>query len=200
MWTFQVVCTELTGRSDLSTASWRTLTCKSGTADCNPVSEKALQFLSRNRCQSHLCVIFYFFFYFLCESTSAWLLFITVLSSTSLVLSSLQSATNTQIKSLCGSMNPLREVDSKGVLKGAGRTHVGVSRPRFSEGGQGQGLFFVSHEYSLVAVRPRQPLIVRAQATCRQPAAHYRFFFFKPQGWGGGGGRGRGGGTHTDWL
>lgn len=63
MWTFQVVCTELTGRSDLSTASWRTLTCNSETADCNPVSEKALKFLSRNRCQSHLCVIFIIIFF-----------------------------------------------------------------------------------------------------------------------------------------
>lgn len=146
MWTFQVVCTELTGRSDLSTASWRTLTCNSETADCNPVSEKALKFLSRNQCQSHLC--YFYFFYFFCESTSAWLLFITILSSTSLVLSSLQSVANTQIKSLCGFMNPFREMDSEGVLKGAGRRH----RPHFSEGGQGQGLFFVSHEYSLVAV------------------------------------------------
>lgn len=144
-------------------------------------------------------MLFLLFIYF-CESTSAWLLFITILSSTSLVLSSLQSVANTQIKSLCGFMNPLREVDSEGVLKGAGRRHVEVSRPHFSEGGQ--GLFFVSHECSLVAVWPRQPLIVRARATSRGPAAHYRFFFFKPQGWvgGGGRGRGRGGGTHTDWL
>lgn len=109
----------------------------------DPSVWKSLKFLNRNRCQSHLCVLFLFFFCF-CERTSAEPLFITALFSTSLVLSSLQSAANTQIKSLSGFMNPLWEVDSEGVLKGAGRTHMEVSRPYFSEGGQGQGLFFLA--------------------------------------------------------
>lgn len=108
MWRFAF--TELTGPLDLSIAAWSTLTCNRETADCSPMSEKKnkekLNALKPKSMSITPCVFFF------CEWTSAELLSVRNLSAVKQFAVGSKHLDKEQLRF----MNPLREVDSEGVL------------------------------------------------------------------------------------